>query len=179
MTDISILIVIGMVAIGFPLFAVLFFGHFYKREIRIKNLSSKSVEGVVVGYKRTQIVDAPIVEYRVDGQTYRNSLKYYWVVRATLPWKTNQAASDIDLMAQRIILYTNSTVSKGNLFQDAFPLGSKMTVWYNPACPKESYVERYSGLDRLFKRQMWIGIWMLILFPILAVVAIVMGMKYK
>ena len=71
MTDISILIVIGMVAIGFPLFAVLFFGHFYKREIRIKNLSSKSVEGVVVGYKRTQIVDAPIVEYRVDGQTYR------------------------------------------------------------------------------------------------------------
>ena len=179
MTDISILIVIGMVAIGFPLFAVLFFGHFYKREIRIKNLSSKSVEGVVVGYKRTQIVDAPIVEYIVDGQTYRNSLKYYRVVRATLPWKTNQSARDIDFMAQRITIYTNSTVSKGNLFQDAFPLGSKMTVWYNPACPKESYVERYSGLDRLFKRQIWIGIWRLILLPILAVVAITMGMKYK
>ena len=179
MTDISILIVIGMVAIGFPLFAVLFFGHFYKREIRIKNFSSKSVEGVVVGYKRTQIVDAPIVEYRVDGQTYRNSLKYYWVVRATLPWKTNQAASDIDLMAQRITIYTNSTVSKGNLFQDAFPLGSSMTVWYNPACPKESYVERYSGLDKSYKREMWIGIWMLILLPILAAVAIVMGMHYK
>ena len=179
MTDISILIVIGMVAIGFPLFAVLFFGHFYKREIRIKNLSSKSVEGVVVGYKRTQIVDAPIVEYIVDGQTYRNSLKYYRVVRATLPWKMNQSARDIDLMAQRITIYTNSTDSEGNLFQDAFPLGSSMTVWYNPACPKESYVERYGGLDRLFKRQMWIGIWMLILFPILAVVAIVMGMKYK
>ena len=179
MTDISILIVIGMVAIGFPLFAVLFFGHFYKREIRYKNLSSKSVEGVVGGYKRTQIVDAPIVEYRVDGQTYRNSLKYYWVVRATLPWKTNQAASDIDLMAQRITIYTNSTVSKGNLFQDAFPLGSSMTVWYNPACPKESYVERYSGLDKSYKREMWIGIWMLILLPILAAVAIVMGMHYK
>ena len=178
MPDISILIVIGMVAIGFPLFAVLFFGHFYKREIRIKNLSSKSVEGVVVGYKRTQIVDAPIVEYIVDGQTYRNSLKYYRVVRATLPWKMNQSARDIDFMAQRITIYTNSTVSKGNLFQDAFPLGSTMTVWYNPACPKESYVERYGGLDRLFKRQMWIGIWMLILFPILAVV-IIMGMKYK
>ena len=179
MTDISELIAIGMVAIGFSLFAVLFFGHFYKREIRIKNLSSKSVEGVVVGYKRTQIVAAPIVEYRVDDQTYRNSLKYYWVVRATLPWKTNQAASDIDLMAQRITIYTNSTVSKGNLFQDAFPPGSKMTVWYNPACPKESYVERYSGLDKSYKREMWIGIWMLILLPILAVVAIVMGMKYK
>ena len=54
-----------------------------------------------------------------------------------------------------------------------------MTVWYNPAYPKESYDERYSGLDRLFKRQMWIGIWMLILLPILAVVAITMGMKYK
>ncbi|MFC3920739.1 hypothetical protein ACVRYU_05555 [Streptococcus lactarius] len=56
---------------------------------------------MVVGYKRTQIVDVPIVEYRVDGQNYRNSLKYYRVVRATLPWKTNQVASDIDLMAQR------------------------------------------------------------------------------
>ena len=152
---------------------------FYRREVRIKPLSSKSVEGVVVGYKRAQIVAAPIVEYRVDGQTYRNSLKYYRLVRATLPWKTNQVASDIDLMAQRITIYTNSTVSKGNLFQDAFPLGSSMTVWYNPACPKESYVERYGGLDRLFKRQMWIGIWMLILLPILAVVAITMGMKYK
>ena len=155
-------------------FGSLFFGHFYRREVRIKNLSSKRVEGVVVGYKRTQIV-----EYIVDGQIYRNSLKYYRVVRATLPWKTNQAASDIDLMAQRITIYTNSTVSKGNLFQDAFPLGSSMTVWYNPAYPKESYVERYSGLDKSYKREMWIGIWMLILSPILAVVAIVMGMKYK
>ena len=176
MPDIRILLVIAVAVIGFPLFEVLFFGNFYKREIRIKNLSSKSVEGVVVGYKRTQIVDAPIVEYRVDDQTYRNSLKYYRVVRATLPWKTNQSARDIDFMAQRITIYTNSTDSEGNLFQDAFPLGSKMTVWYNPACPKESYVERYGGLDRLFKREMWIGIWMLILLPILAVVSIIMGM---
>ena len=179
MPDIRILLVIATTVIGFPLFAVLFFGHFYRREVRIKTLSSKSVEGVVVGYKRTQIVAAPIVEYIVNGQTYRNSLKYYRAVRVTLPWKTNQAASDIDLMAQRITIYTNSIVSKGNLFQDAFPLGSTMTVWYNPACPKESYVERYSGLDRLFKRQMWIGIWMLILLPILVVVVIIMGMMYK
>ena len=28
-----------------------------------------------------------------------------------------------------------------------------MTVWYNPACPKESYVERYGGLDKSYKRQ--------------------------
>lgn len=179
MPDIRILLIIAVAVIGFPLFEVLFFGHFYRREVRIKTLSSKSIEGVVVGYKRAQIVADPIVEYRVDGQIYRNSLKYYRVVRLTLPWKTNQVASDIDLMAQRLTIYTNSTDSKGNLFQDAFPLGSSMTVWYNPACPKESYVERYSGLDRLFKRRMWIGIWMLILFPILAVVAIIMGMKYK
>lgn len=177
--DIRILLAIAVAVIGFPLFEVLFFGHFYIREFRIKTLSSKSIEGVVVGYKRAQIVATPIVEYRVDGQTYRNSLKYYRVVLVTLPWKTNQVASDIDLMAQRITIYTNSTDSKGNLFQDAFPLGSRMPVWYNPACPKESYVERYGGLDRLFKRDMWIGIWMLILFPILSVVAIVMGMHYK
>ena len=99
MTDIRVLIIIAVAVIGFPLFAVLFFGHFYRREVRIKTLSSKSIEGVVVGYKRAQIVAAPIVEYRVDGQTYRNSLKYYRVVRATLPWKMNQSARDIDFMA--------------------------------------------------------------------------------
>ena len=120
MPDIRILLVIAVAVIGFPLFEVLFFGHFYRREARIKTLSSKSVEGVVVGYKRAQIVAAPIVEYIVDGQTYRNSLKYYRVVRVTLPWKTNQVARDIDLMAQRIIIYTNSTVSKGICFKMIF-----------------------------------------------------------
>ena len=82
MPDIRILLVIAVAVTGFPLFEVLFFGHFYRREVRIKTLSSKSVEGVVVGYKRTQIVDVPIVEYIVDGQIYHNSLKYYRVVRA-------------------------------------------------------------------------------------------------
>ena len=123
MPDIRILLVIAVAVIGFPLFTVLFFGHFYKREIRIKNLSSKSVEGVVVGYKRTQIVDAPIVEYIVDGQTYRNSLKYYRVVRATLPWKTNQAASDIDLMAQRITHLHQFYRLKGKSFSRCFSTG--------------------------------------------------------
>ena len=74
MPDIRILLVIAVAVIGFPLFEVLFFGYFYRREVRIKTLSSKSVEGVVVGYMRTQIEDAPTVEYRVDGQTYRNCL---------------------------------------------------------------------------------------------------------
>ena len=175
MPDIRILLVIAVAVIGFPLFAVLFI----EEKLGLRPSRQRALREWVVVYKRAQIVAAPIVEYRVDGQTYRNSLKYYWVVRATLPWKTNQASSDIDLMAQRITIYTNSTVSKGNLFQDAFPLGSKMTVWYNPACPKESYVERYSGLDKSYKREMWIGIWMLILLPILAVVSIVMGMRYK
>ena len=50
MPNIRILLVIAVAVIGFPLFEVLFFGHFYRREVRIKTLSSKSVEGVVVGY---------------------------------------------------------------------------------------------------------------------------------
>lgn len=157
MPDIRILLVIAVAVIGFPLFEALIFGYFYRREVRIKNLSSKSIEGVVVGYKRAQIVVAPIVEYRVDGQTYRNSLKYDRVVRVTLPWKTNQAASDIDLMGQRITIYTNSTDLKGKLFQEAFPLGSSMTVWYNPSCPKESYVERYGGLTGFLKGKCGLG----------------------
>lgn len=48
MPDIRILLVIAVAVIGFPLFEVLFFGHFYRREVRIKTLSSKSIEGIVV-----------------------------------------------------------------------------------------------------------------------------------
>lgn len=36
MPDIRILLVIAVAVIGFPLFIVLFFGHFYRREVRIK-----------------------------------------------------------------------------------------------------------------------------------------------
>ena len=66
MPDIRILLVIAVAVIGFPLFNVLFFWTFLLEEKLGLRLSlQRSIEGVVVGYKRSQIVAAPIVEYRV------------------------------------------------------------------------------------------------------------------
>ena len=54
-----------------------------------------------------------------------------------------------------------------------------MTVWYNPACPKESFVERYSGMEVVYKHQVWVGMAALILTPILLTLVFLLNAIYK
>ncbi len=109
-------------------------------------------------------------------RTYRNSLKY-WVVRA-LPLKTNRD-SDIDLMAQRITIYTNLQTQRV-IFSRCFFTGIDHDVWciIQPV-QKNHTLNAKGGLDRALNGKCGLEFRMLILLPILAVVAINMGMKYK
>ena len=156
-----------------------FFRYFYKRELRIKNLSTACVEGIVVGYKYSKPAGPPIVEYKVDGRTYQRNLDYHRVILVSVPWKSVQATSRSELLAQKITIYRNSVVSVTRVLEDAFPKGSKMTVWYNPACPKESFVERYSGMEVVYKHQVWICMAALILTPILLTMVFILNAFYK
>ena len=81
---------------------LLFFRYFYKRELRIKNLSTACVEGIVVGYKYSKPAGPPIVEYKVDGRTYQRNLDYHRVTLISVPWKSVQATSRSELLAQKI-----------------------------------------------------------------------------
>ena len=80
-----------------------FFRYFYKRELRIKNLSTACVEGVVVGYKYSQPAGPPIIEYKVDGRTYRGNLDYLRVTLMSVPWKSGQDTSKSNLLAQKLV----------------------------------------------------------------------------
>ena len=113
----------------------------YLKELNRKKRSTTSIEGSVVGYGYYTDAIAPVVEYVVNDKAYRRSLEYEWVTTVSLPWKSSKATSNPDLLAKRLVIYTNSSAPYAA--KDFFPLGSTLTVWYNPDNPKESYVERF------------------------------------
>ena len=106
-------------------------------------------------------------------------MDYHRVILVSVPWKSVQATSRSELLAQKITIYRNSVVSVTRVLEDAFPKGSKMTVWYNPACPKESFVERYSGMEVVYKHQVWVCMAALILTPILLTLVFLLNAIYK
>lgn len=133
----------------------------YKRERRIKQLSTEKTDGIVVAYARTNEANPPIVEYVVDGSSYRRALEYTWITVISTPFKPRQARATTDLFAPKLTIVRNSVISFTSILQDAFPKGSKMTVWYNPERPNESYVERYCGKDRYYQKELilWLSLY--------------------
>ena len=119
----------------------------------------------VVGYRYYTDAIAPVVEYVVNDKAYRRSLEYEWVTTVSLPWKSSKATSNPDLLAKRLVIYTNSSVPY--TAKDFFPLGSPLTVWYNPGNPKESYVERFCGAVKVYKFTYWILVLTLIFITII------------
>ena len=59
------------------------------------------------------------------------------------------------MLANSLTFYRNSFISFNNLMRMHFPVYSKMTVWYDPEKPNRAYVERYCGINKLYK---WFGI---------------------
>ena len=134
-------------------FTTLLFRYLYLKELNRKKRSTDSIKGSVVGYRYYTDAIAPIVEYVVNGKAFRRSLEYEWVTTVSLPWKSSKATSNPDLLAKRLVIYTNSSVPYAA--KDFFPLGSTLTVWYNPDNPKESYVERFCGAVKVYKFTYW------------------------
>ena len=143
---------------------IILFRYVYLKEHNRKTSSTESVKGSVVGYRYYTDAIAPIVEYIVNDKAYRRSLEYEWVTTVSLPWKSSKATSNPDwksskatsnpdLLAKRLVIYTNSSVPYAA--KDFFPLGSTLTVWYNPDNPKESYVERFCGAVKVYKFTYW------------------------
>lgn len=103
----------------------------------------------------------PIVEYLVNGTTYRKKFEYAYHVET--PRKKEQK----DVFDRKYIL------SAGNNLQlrEIFPKGSSMMVYYNPEKPEKAFVERYAGLDRIFR--LLIIIFSIIGFVLIAIVLVI------
>ena len=83
----------------------------------------------------------PVIEYLVESESYQKKFTYSCFLETSSKSKQND------------VLDTTYVFGGGeNLnLQELFPIGSTMTVFYNPENPKMGYVERYAGLVKFYK----------------------------
>lgn len=110
MSKLQILFLAWLISFVVLSFTTLLFRYFYLKELNRKKRSTDSIKGSVVGYRYYTDAIAPIVEYVVNDKAFKRSLEYEWVTTVSLPWKSSKATSNPDLLAKRLVLYTNSTV---------------------------------------------------------------------
>lgn len=92
----------------------------YLRDQKLVRLAKSSVQGTVIGYSRFREGYPPIVEYTVDGISYKKTLQYFMFKTVTIPWGTTKFLKDYtreDMLAPSITRYSNSFVSFKRLMQ--------------------------------------------------------------
>ena len=138
---------------------------FYRREKNIQKKCTSKISGLVVDYdsRNEMAIPFPIVEYLANGETYRKKFEYAYYVET--PGKKEQK----DVFDRKYIL----SAGKNLQLREIFPKGSAMMVYYNPEKPEKAFVERYAGLDRIFRL-------LIIIFSIIGfvLIAIVLGISY-
>lgn len=147
--------------------------YLYFRDEKMVRLAKSSVTGTVVGYNSFKLGNPPIVEYVVDGTSYRKSLQYFIIKTVSLPWgpiSTSNNFTREDMLANSLTFYRNSFISFNNLMRTHFPVYSKMMVWYDPEKPNRAYVERYCGINKLYK---WLGIGSAVLLIMMYIILVV------
>ena len=85
----------------------------------------------------------PVLEYTVDGTQYRAKKQFRGIKTKSLsglPIRT-QATAYEDAKGW-LHVQTGPIARLGTLAEQLWPLGSQMTVYYNPSNPDKSYVER-------------------------------------
>lgn len=102
----------------------------------------------------------PLVEYTVAGRIYKVAgPKFLSVVTTSVstPFQNPKAQYETNLTSReelprklRIKVYRNSLASvEVSPLAKLYPLGSPVDVWYNPDKPKEAFVQRFEGVNRL------------------------------
>lgn len=140
---------IGMVTLIFSIIFLIFY-YLYRRDIKIKIQSTSKVEGIVVAYdSRNEVpVSLPIVEYSVNGIKYKKKYDYSYFVQISTKSKQSNVFDT---------KYVHGTGQNLDL-KTIFPIGSSMTVYYNPKNPEIGFVERFAGLDRYYNIAMKVTI---------------------
>ena len=138
---------------------------FYRREKNIQKKCTAKISGIVVDYdnRNEMVIPLPIVEYLVNGETYRKKFEYAYYV------ENSRKKEQKDAFDRKYIL----SAGKNLQLREIFPKGSAMTVYYNPEKPEKAFVERYASYDRIFRL-------LIIIFSIIGFVltAIVLGISY-
>ena len=133
---------LGILSLVFLVMLLIFYT-LYRREIKVKTESTAKVLGEVVAFDSQfqLLISLPVVEYHVECDLYQNNFTYaYFRETSSMSRQTNVFDRTYVLGA-----------SKNLDLRMIFPIGSPMTVFYNPSKPQIGFVERYAGLVGFYK----------------------------
>ena len=165
MNPMIMIMVLGLLwlVIVFPLYL------HYRKEISIRSKSTSLISGKVVGYNSSIYsrhseppqVALPLVEYTVRGKQYRKRLEY----KQFIPASSGKIQKDV--FSSDYVYGLDRSLD----LRKIFPIGSSMTVYYNPKNPEEVYVERCISNEKYFK-YLFIG------FSIFFLLLILIGINF-
>ena len=82
-----------------------------------------------------------MVEYQVEGERYQKSFTYAYFR------ETSSKSRQTNVYDRTYVLGAGKNLD----LRMIFPIGSSMTVFYNPVDPQMGFVERYAGLVGFYK----------------------------
>ena len=133
---------LGILSLVFLIMLLIFYT-LYRREIKVKTESTARVMGEVVAFdsKNQLLISLPVVEYQVGGERYQKTFTYAYFR------ETSSKSRQTNVFDRTYILGAGKNLD----LRMIFPIGSPMTVFYNPGDPQIGFVERYAGLVGFYK----------------------------
>ena len=142
MTATTFWLSLGILTLVFLIMLLIFYT-LYRREIKVKTESTTKVLGEVVAFdsKNQLLISLPVVEYQVEGERYQKTFTYAYFR------ETSSKSRQTNVFNRTYILGAGKNLD----LRMIFPIGSPMTVFYNPNEPQIGFVERYAGLVGFYK----------------------------
>lgn len=133
---------LGILTLVFLIMLLIFYT-LYRREIKVKTESTAKVLGEVVAFdsKNQLLISLPVVEYQVEGERYQKTFTYAYFR------ETSSKSRQANVFDRTYVLGAGKNLD----LRMIFPIGSPMTVFYNPNEPQIGFVERYAGLVAFYK----------------------------
>lgn len=145
----------GLMELGFAVFTYFMFDFFILSNYRNAKRCTEKTEGVIIRYSYALYngISLPVVEYTVNGKQYKVvGPKFQRAISNTVSTPLGSIVSDVKMdnfedgeipQVLRYKIYRNSFISlTKSLLMERFPIGGKVTIYYDPKKPKYSYVER-------------------------------------
>ena len=131
------------------------FDFFILSNYRNAKRCTEKTEGVIIRYSYALYngISLPVVEYTVNGKQYKVvGPKFQRAISNTVSTPLGSIVSDVKMdnfedgeipQVLRYKIYRNSFISlTKSPLMERFPIGGKVTIYYDPKKPKYSYVER-------------------------------------
>lgn len=145
----------GLMELGFAVFTYFMFDFFILSNYRNAKRCTEKTEGVIIRYSYALYngISLPVVEYTVNGKQYKVvGPKFQRAISNTVSTPLGSIVSDVKMdnfedgeipQVLRYKIYRNSFISlTKSPLMERFPIGGKVTIYYDPKKTKYSYVER-------------------------------------